>query len=247
MQKIKDDNRGVTHLLYVVLVVAVIVVIAVVGWYVFGKNKTKTNSNASSSTTSSSQTSSSTSSSCLATYHDSNLCHFAEFSNNFTKSAYTATITESGSSGNGTMTLKNDGMGNTELTGTSGGSTINSITLDGTTYIQNNGSGPWIEYPTGTSSPSTNPTSNMNIGVGSSGVSFKYISTASCGSLTCYKYQVTDNLTPNATQYVYFDNSSYKLREWKYTDSTGTTDMTISYATVSITKPSPVESLSSIE
>jgi outer membrane lipoprotein-sorting protein len=88
----------------------------------------------------------------------------------------------------------------------------------------------------------------MNIGVGSAGVSFKYIGTEACGSLTCYKYQVTDSTTPSATQYVWFDNSSYKLRQWQYSDGSGnTTDMTVTYATVNITKPSPVEDLSATE
>ena len=246
-KKIQQDNKGIGHLLYIILVLVVVAIIGVAGWYVFGKNKTPTNSNSSNtgSSSSSSTTSNGASSSCLSTYHDANLCHFSEFSNDFAKTAYTAKITETASSTTSTMTLKSDGKGNTDLTGSSGGSTINSIMLDGTTYIQNNGSGPWIEYPSGTSAPSTSPTSNMNIGVGSSGVSFKYINTQACGSLTCFKYQVTDAASPGATQYVLFDNSNYELREWQYTDSSGTTDMTVSYGTVNITKPSPVESFSS--
>ncbi|HEY5268475.1 MAG TPA: hypothetical protein VII94_05095, partial [Candidatus Saccharimonadales bacterium] len=185
------------------------------------------------------------SSSCLATYHDSNLCHFSEFSTNFDKTAYTAQLTVTQSGATSTMTLENDTKGNTKLTATGNGQTINSITLNGNTYIESSGS--WIEYPSGTSSPSSNPTSSMTIGVGSLGISYKYIDTQACGSLSCFKYQVTDSASPGATQYVLFDKSSYKLREWLYSDSTGnTTDMTISYGAVNITAPSPVQSLSSL-
>jgi outer membrane lipoprotein-sorting protein len=184
----------------------------------------------------------------LAIYHDSRICNFAAFSTSFNKTAYTAALTIAQNGATNTATLKSDGKGNTELTTSSNGETLNAITLDNIEYIQNNGSGPWIEYNTGTTAPTTNPTSSMNIGVGNSGITFKYIDTESCGSLTCYKYKVTDASTPSATQYVWFDNSSYKLRQWQYTDGSGnTTNMTVTYNAVNITKPSPVESLSAAE
>jgi cytoskeletal protein RodZ len=250
MKQHKQDERGITHLLVIVIVVIVVAAIAAVGWKVANKAKptTPTSSTSASSSTASTTASSTSDSSCLAAYHDSNLCKFAANSNTFDKTAYTAKITDVQSGTTSTMTLESDGKGNTDLTGTSGGSTINSITLNGTTYIQNNGSGPWIEYPSGASSPASNPTSNMNIGVGSAGITFKAVGTQACGSLTCYKYQIIDSAMPSATQYALFDNSSYKLREWQYSDSNGdSTTMTVSYQAVNITAPSPVESLSQAE
>jgi hypothetical protein len=243
LKKINQDNSGFGHILYVGLVVLVLVIIGLVGWKIIGKNKTPSNSNGNSNTSTSSS-SNGVSSSCLSTYHDNNLCHFSDSSNNFSKTSYTATITEVQNGATSTMTLENDGKGNTKLTGTSNGSTINSISLNGKTYIQNNGSGPWIEYSTGSNASTTDPTSNMNIGVGSSGITFKYLGTQSCSGLTCFKYSVADSVSPGATQYVLFDNSSYKLREWQYTDSSGSsTTMTVSYGTVNITTPSPVQAL----
>lgn len=78
-----------------------------------------------------------------------------------------------------------------------------------------------------------------------SGITYKALGTVACGSLTCYKYQVTDSTTPTATQYAWFDNKNYELRQWQYTDSGDTDDITISYGAVNITKPSPVQSVSS--
>jgi outer membrane lipoprotein-sorting protein len=239
-KKIQSDNRGVAHLLYIILAVIVAIVIGFGDWRLITENKTPTKSN-------SSVASNGISSSCLSIYHDNNICHFSESSTTFSKTTYTAELTNTQNGTTSTMTLENDGKGNTELTSNSGDQTINSITLDGTSYIQDNGTGPWVEYPSGTNSPSTNPTSTMSIGVGSPGIIFKYIDTESCGGLTCFKYRVTDRSTPTTTQYVLFDNSSYMLRQWQYSDGSGnSTSMTVNYQAVNITKPSPVESLSSL-
>jgi hypothetical protein len=241
-KELKKDERGIAHLLYIVVAIVVVVVVAGVGWKV-SDSKTKT-SPSGSSTSSSSSSKTASDASCLATYNDATLCKFAANSNAFNKTAYTAKLTATQSGVTSTMTLENDGKGNTDLTGSGGGSVIDAITLNGNSYIQNDGSGPWIEYPSGTSTPSTNPTSNMDIGVGSIGITFKNLGTQACGSLTCYKYQVFDSATPSVTQYALFDSSSYRLREWQYTDGANSTTMTVSYGAVNITAPSPVESLS---
>ena len=82
----------------------------------------------------------------------------------------------------------------------------------------------------------------MNIGVGTNGIYFKYLDTEACGSLSCFKYQVTDSSTPTTNQYVWFDKSKYQLQEWQASDSTnGTTDMKITYQAVNISVPSPVQ------
>ena len=143
------------------------------------------------------------------------------------------------------MTLSSDGKGNTSLVATSNGQTLSSISLNGSTYIQTGAGATWIEYPVGSAgnpSESSNPASSMNIGVGSNGITYKAEGTASCGSLTCYKYEVLDSAQPGATQYAWFDTSSYKLREWQESDSTeGTVTMLVTYQAVNITAPSPVE------
>jgi len=248
LKKLQHDNRGIASALYIILAVVVVAAIGFVGWRIAdNKNKPLANSTNTSSTSSTQSTNTSVSSTCLALYHDNNLCRFSDASTDFTKTAYTANITESENGTNSTMTLESDGKGNTSLKGSSDGQVIDAITLNGNTYIQSNGSGPWIEYSTGQTAPTTNPTSNMNIGVGSSGITFKSDGTAACGSLTCLKYQVTDSAMPKATQYVLFDNSNYKLREWQYSDGSGnSTDMTVTYTSVNITAPTPVESFSSL-
>ena len=244
--KFKNDQRGAISPLLIVVAILVVAGIGLAGWKVVSDSKASPSTSATNTASNSSTSSTGVSSSCLAAYHDSNLCHFAEFAPGFTKTAYTAKITNTESGATSTMTLENDGNGNTDLSGSSNGQVINAISLDGTEYVQASSSGPWIAYPSGTSAPTTSPTSSMNLGFGT-GITFKSMGTSACGSMTCFKYQISDTATPSATQFVFFDNSKYKLREWQYTSGTTNTDMTITYQAVSITKPSPVESLSQAE
>ena len=254
----ESSQRGAAHILLLVVGVLVLAAIGGIGYKVVSMHTTASNtsgnapaygttSNTSHQSNTNSGAAAATTSTCEATYHDATLCKFAGSSTSLDKTAYTASLHITQSSTTSTMTLASDGKGNTKLTGSGSGATFNSITLNGTTYVQSSGSGPWIEYPSGTSAPTTDPTSSMNIGVGNAGITFKSLGTQACGSMTCYKYQVMDSATPSATQYVWFDNSQYKLREWQYTDGSNSTTMDITYGNVSITMPSPVESLSQMQ
>lgn len=240
LSKSLSNERGIAMVLELVLVVLVLAVAGYTVYAIHQHNASKTTAKSSTSTTAASATADS---SCLSTYHDANLCHFAANSTTLAKEAYTATITVVQSGQTSTMTLKSDGKGDTALSGTSNGSSINTIELAGATYLQSGSE--WIEYPSGTSAPTTNPTSSMNIGVGASGISYKALGTVACGSLTCFKYQVTDSSTPGTTQYAWFDNKSYLLRQWQESDGSGnSTDMTLSYQAVTISAPSPVVNFS---
>ena len=203
MTRKSNHQRGGISPLLIVVAVLVVAGISLAGWKVISNSKASPSTSNSTTSSNSSTAGTGVSSSCLAAYHDSNLCHFAEFAPNFTKSAYTAKITNTESGATSTMTLENDGNGNTDLSGSSNGQVINAISLDGTEYVQASGSGPWIAYPSGTTAPTTSPTSNLNLGFGN-GITFKSLGTAACGSMTCYKYQISDTATPSAIQYVFF-------------------------------------------
>jgi hypothetical protein len=253
IKKMLNNENGLGHILILILVVVVIAGVGFVGYKVANNKSTPPVSTGSSqksgSNSSSGQSSTSTlatDASCLASYHDANLCHFASNSANFDKTAYVATITETSPQGVASnMTLSSDGKGNTSLVAMSGGQQLSTVSLSGNTYIQTGTGTTWLEYPAGTAgnpSESSNPTSAMNIGVGSNGITFKAEGTASCGSLTCYKYEILDSAQPGTTQSALFDTKSYKLREWQESDSTsGTTTMDITYQAVNIVAPSPVK------
>ena len=186
--RIKQNENGFAHLLIVGVIVIIVAIIGIVGWQLT-QHRASGNKVASTTGNSKAMSNTSSTSSCMTTYHDSNLCNFASTSANFTKTAYTASIALTQQDGtNSTMTLQSDCKGNTVLNGNSGGQQLSTIELNNVAYIQTGGTGPWIEYPSGASTPSTNPTTNMNIGVGSAGIAYKSLSKTSCGSLSCYEY-----------------------------------------------------------
>lgn len=243
--KLFADERGIAMVVELVLVVVVLAAVGY-GFYVYHMHqaaKPLATIDDSAAAGKSSGPSVAADASCVATYHDANLCHFAGNSTDFNKTAYKATVTETQSGQTSSIVLENDGKGNTSLSGSSGGSQINTIELAGVTYVESGST--WIKYPASSGASATsNPTSSMNIGVGASGITYKEVDTEACGSLTCFKYQVTDSASPGATQFAWFDNKSYLLREWKYTDGSGnSTDMNIAYQAITISAPSPVESL----
>lgn len=250
-----SDEQGIAHLLLAVLLVVVIAIIGLAGWRVVtmsrssSTNSTGSNANTTSSNhtsdTSNSGSNSSVETQCLALYHDSNLCHFAAFSTSIEKMAYAATLTSTQDGVASSMTLKQDGKGNNELTTTAEGQTVSTVTYNGKMYVRSDSSSPWIVYPSGVSAPATteDPADKMDFALSNVGVTFKSQGTERCGSLTCFKYQVNDKATPNVTQYVWFDNSQYKLREWQYAEGSSSVHMALSYDNVTITAPSPVQSL----
>lgn len=234
-----SNERGVAFITELILAALVIGIIGYV-FYTVGVAKTAKKSNPTATTA----TTKAVDDSCVATFHDADLCHFAAYSTSLDKQSYKATLNTTQAGQASTMVLQSDGKGNTSLSGTGNGATFNSIELAGATYVQ--GNGVWLKYPSGASAPTpSSPSSNMNIGVSAAGITYKKLGTEHCGNLTCFKYQVMVAATPNITQYVWFDNSSYKLHEWKYDDGSGnSTDMVVTYQAITISAPSPVQDFS---
>jgi hypothetical protein len=244
---LRKQQQGMGHLLVVGLAILVVGVVGFAGWKVASKNSPKASTNA--TTTSNKTEVQAATTSCVATYHDANLCNAVSHFNT-DKIAHEVTFTATGASGNGTVMIKYDGKGNSSTTMTGGSEAFNSITLDGNTYEQSSAGGVWYEYPSGTSSSSSSsstvsdPTSGMNLVLGS-GNTYKPMGTVACGSMTCFKYEVVEASTPGTTTYVLFDNHDYLLRGLDATDSNSQTfDVTFSYpSSVVISKPSPVQSM----
>lgn len=236
---IKSDERGFAHLLLIAGALGVVIVVGLAGWAVFGKNK-KTPSTTP-------KTTGSAYANCMAGYHDTKLCQFAAHYQPLAKSSYQATVSVTSPQGTiSNLVYSSDGKGDSEVTGTSDGQQLSSIELAGNTFIKVSGSD-WIEYPSGaTNAPAqTDPTANLDDSVAESNLSFQSLGTAACGSMTCYKYQISEHSQPDATQDIWFDTSAYLLRQWTYHGDTGSTSMTISYQPVSITAPSPVKVITS--
>jgi hypothetical protein len=244
----KTNERGVGHVLMVILVVVVIAIIAGVGYEVMHKKNSIPTTSATTAQTKAQATAAQ--SSCLSTYHDSDLCKFvaAEAASPFEKTSSILTLNGTSSGQTTSGTISQDGKGNNSLSLTSNGTTINTVALDGHNYAQASAGGPWIDYGTTASSTTTTPDTSLTSFLGTlSTTTYKKLANEACGNLTCFKYQIVDKTNPSATQYVWFDNQQYLLRKYFESGLSGSDSltMTIAYQSVNIAKPSPVQSLTS--
>lgn len=227
----KQDQRGMAHVLMVVLVLVVVGVIGFAGWKVAGGNK---KASTVTSTTTKDTEKVAADSGCVAAYHDENLCKFSTNAD-IEKLAYTATLTSTDTDGTaGTFTLKSDGKGNSSMSGL-----LNTVQLDGASYIKNGNV--WYKYPASSDEEDdSDPTADMNLVLGE-GITYKPQGKEACGSRTCFKYEVTETASPETTQFVWFDTKDYLLRQWKSTGADGSALMTLEYGNVKISAPSPVQ------
>ena len=256
-KKFHQNEQGIAHVLLAIVVVVVVAAAGFAVWRVANNNSKKSSSQTSSSSkpsgSSNTAAASAAETACLSKYHDSDLCAFvaAEAATPFEKTAAKITLTGTSSGTPSNITLEQDGKGNESFSLTGGGQTINTINFDGQTYTQQTVGGPWITYGSNSStntSTSSTPDSTLNSFISSvSTTSYTKIGTEACGNLTCFKYQIKDTTSPNSTQYAWFDTKDHLLRQYYESDpSTGDKmTMAISYQSVSISKPSPVQNLSS--
>jgi outer membrane lipoprotein-sorting protein len=250
MKKVgKNDQRGIAHLMLIVIIVVVVGGIGLVGWRVMSAQKDK-DSGTKSSTASSVVSDSAALAACLKEVNDKNLCKFAS-GYKLDGVAYHAKFTTTGSDGTSTSEMDTDSKTNTSMTTTQGGKELMaSISLNGTTYIKDETSGTWLKYPPAdNSAPKTdNPTSDVKVDTNDitekNTITYKSLGKEACGNLTCYKYQVVDTTQPKSEQFIWFDTKEYRLQRWTNKDDQGTTDMTITYKSVNIKAPSPVKDFS---
>jgi DNA/RNA-binding domain of Phe-tRNA-synthetase-like protein len=70
---------------------------------------------------------------------------------------------------------------------------------------------------------------------------YKNLGKETCGSLTCFKYQIIDTTKPTEELIIWFDDAEYKARKFSFKDATQTMTADITYDAVTIGKPSPVK------
>jgi hypothetical protein len=245
--RIGSDQRGVAHWLLFVLIVVVIALIGVGVWKAGAKKDNSTKN----STTNSAEVSDKAKDQCMSQLNDSIYCKFAaaEAANPIDKSAFKATLTGSAGGVTSNIDFEQDKDGNTSMTmvaADTGKTQI--INYKGVSYMKTSGQDTWIKYGSSTNVPTTteDPTSDLSFMDSLLNIKLTSLGTEACGDATCYKYQFTDNLQKGATQYIWFDNQDYLLREYKVTGGdSGDLDMKISYPNVNISEPSPVQDLGS--
>ena len=239
---VQTDQRGLGHLVMIVIAVVVIAGVGLVGWRVTQKDKDD------STKTSTTELSKAASDACLKVYDDKDLCKFTG-NYNIDKLAYKMTLTSTTAEGSSTSTFLSDGKGNTQMTMTASGQVNDAISLNGVSYLKDAGDGRWFKYAADTAGAppvETNPTGDIKFETDTEAdttdkTTYKKIGKEACGKLTCLKYQIIDPAQKDSTQFIWFDTKDFRMQRFSAKDASSSTEMVISYQSVKITAPSPTK------
>ncbi len=237
MKDLRSDNRGLAHIAMIALVVLVVGAVGFVGWRVMNKDKSVDSvANQAAATE------------CKKEIDDDDFCKFV--SNWASLGAYTTVMSSTGAGGSSSITMESDGGERSHVTtSTDGKVAAESITIGSTTYTKDITDGKWTKYTSPDYKPAdfkdeidvdftdtTKPEAERT--------TYKKIGKEACGSLTCFKYQIIDPARPTDEQFVWFDDKDYMIRRMLFTNAEGSTDMSFSYDSVSISEPSPIKEAS---
>ncbi|MDO8591924.1 MAG: hypothetical protein Q7R60_03330 [bacterium] len=234
---IQKNQSGMAHVLLGLIVVVVIAVIGGVAWKV-SKN----------SSTPSTGINKVVQDKCMAEVNDSVFCKFAGAFGNVGDYKVIVNSTAEGSAS--VLELANDSKGNSSMVvKVNGQEQGNIISYSGVTYSKDYTDGQWFKYAASdTTKPSTVDLKKEFLksdfkGDDGQKLEYKKIGTEKCDNLSCYKYQTVDSQKPTETDYIWFDTKDYLLRRATVNDSktNSNAEMTISYASVVISAPSPTK------
>ncbi len=154
--------------------------------------------------------------------------------------------------------VKTDGKGNVDMTSyTDGKETGHTIILDKAMYTKAPNETVWTEFPASKDEPSE--TADFGFDIDSvkkelegvvketkDSLVVKRLGTEKCGALNCVVFEMKED-TLNTTTKVWIDTKEYLARKMETIMKEGTTSMTYDYQSVSITKPSPVKQMPSVQ
>lgn len=236
-KKLQKNESGIAHVLLAVLIIVVIAAVGLVGW--------KVNNNRSTTTTNINKE---VQDKCKTAVNDDLFCKFAGAFGNV--GDYKVTLNTTDQSGISAIELANDSKNNSSMVVKQNGQEqANIVVYSGVTYAKDYTDGKWFKY----GANDTNKPQAVDLkkeflkgdfkGDNGQKLEYKKIGTEKCDKLTCYKYQVIDSQKPTETDFLWFDTKAFLLRRATVNDSKANTsaEMTITYASVSISLPSPTK------
>jgi outer membrane lipoprotein-sorting protein len=241
MKKTNYNQKGIAHLLILVLMVAVVAGIGFAGYKVSTRQKTTTKTNAQpvkSAAVTADQT-------CLKQLSDADLCKFATNYNALDHTAYSMVMTSSDGTGTSTFKLSRDANGNDQGSFKSDSFSYEVIDFGNYSYSKDE-NGSYSRYPKGSpdAPPADNPLKDFKLSENNDyteggKISYQKLGQEACGSVTCFKYKVVDKTDSTMNYTVWFDTKNHELRRMLYNDPSGAggIDLTITYENVVIKAP----------
>lgn len=188
---------------------------------------------------------------CLAEVKDKKFCKFAAHLSKI--GDYQSTVnTSSDSTPPASATTSGSKDGNIQEVETNNGQEAGTIVVyNGTTYTKGATDQGWTQY--GSSSANKPSTFDVKNGLFGNKGDFKgekgqklhyaYVGDASCGNLTCHKYQITDTANTADQATVLFGTSDFQLYQFDAKANGTNIHLTMTYQPVSIIQPVPVKNI----
>lgn len=237
-------ERGFGHIGLILAVVGVLVVGGLVAWRFLGANDNKASVADKAAESIAQQVAQ-----AKCDYDDKDICKFFTSWKLHTNYKMVGTTTDSESGTNSSFTYEIDGDNtHSVMTGefaseiiSVGKRTTYTKAADGTWWKQTLPETNDPQTPVGESKPEfEEPTTDDQTDAPKS--TYKSLGKEACGSLTCFKYQITDPSTSDIS-YIWFDDKDYQLRRSLTESSTGKSDYTYSYSNVTVKAPATFKEL----
>jgi outer membrane lipoprotein-sorting protein len=252
----KKDQRGIAHLMLIILVVVVAGVIGGVAWRVSSQQKDNKANSSTTTATGSVKENKEVEKACLSAIKDKDLCKFAanssfDFSNGVSYQALMTTIDKAGKKT--VIDSSVDGKNNSYSVTKENGVELSSyILLNNVMYTKNAGETTWTKYLStndNSAKQSTKPASGVEVDTKDftgekNTITYKALGKEKCGNLTCFKYQVIDKEKPSDESFMWFDTKDYVIQRYRFKDAESSNDMVFTYKSVKIKEPSPVKDFS---
>lgn len=242
----KKDERGVAHLLLVLLILVVLAVMGGAGWYVY--NRQKDSGSSVLDTALSSTEVKQLNTECNKQYDDEDLCKF--LSTWTVNDNYQSTFTTVSDGESSTFAYTVDGTSTHTVMSLNGVESYNVITIGDTTYTYNQSNDSWWKETAAPADDTTVSSEDFKFDTGiadeavvDNTMKYEFVAKEACGKLTCFKYKLTDTANLTSTSTLWFDVEDYLLRKWISEDVNGTTEMNYSYEDISVDAPSPTKDL----
>ena len=176
-------------------------------------------------------------------YKDPDLCKFI---NNWGQQGTYSTTTKSSYGGVAMESLMEISDGKSHMkTSMNGKEQSNTISIDDATYTLDYADSKWFKT---VYKESKEPTGEMkeikddfDINEMKDTTTYKFVTKESCGSMTCFKYEMINSEDSSSKTFIWFDDREYKMRKMTVESKDGNMESVYSYEGVSISTPSPVK------
>lgn len=184
--------------------------------------------------------------SCLAEVKDKKFCKFAAHVKKM--GDYKLTLKATTTDVVNSYEVSGSKDGNIQMAASTNGKEVaNIVVFNNTSYAEDLTDSTWIKYgPNAANKPDVfdiKKEIGKNDFKSDKGQKYEYknLGKEGCGNMSCYKYQIIDTQNTVTKTFVLFDDLQFLLRSLTSSDNTGSSELTMSYETVSIVQPAPVK------